>query len=309
MYMKLKSLLSFSLPAMVAGMFLVSCGNAEYRITQSGVKYNVFGSGSGKKVMPGQWIKLHYRAAIGDSVMVETYSHIPAYGQYDTTMKNTHDFIDFLGELKIGDSVVFLRSVDTLQKRGYLQFNDVFKAGQVIKGSITILGLFPSQEAVMEDQQKETILEKEREIVALEKYLKDQKVEGYIKTKNGIFIKIEKQGDGAKADSGLSITVNYTGTLKNGTKFDSNVDTAFQHVGPMEFVAGTGGVIAGWDEAITYFNKGGKGKVYIPAMLGYGANAQGEKLPAFSDLVFEIEVLDVKAPAKPEEIPTTPKGH
>jgi FKBP-type peptidyl-prolyl cis-trans isomerase len=301
--------LSFSILALVAGLFLVSCGNADYRITSSGVKYNVFGKGNGKKVMPGQWIKLHYTAAIGDSVMVDTYNRIPAYGQYDTSMKDTHDFIDFLGELKIGDSVVFLRSVDTLQKRGYLQFNDVFKAGQVIKGTITILGLFPSQEAVMEDQQKETILEKEREIAGLEKYLKEQKVEGFIKTKSGIFIKLDKQGDGPKADSGFTVTVNYTGTLKNGAKFDSNVDTAFGHVGPFDFVAGAGGVIAGWDEAITYFNKGGKGKVYIPAMLGYGANANGDKLPAFSDLVFDIEVLDVKVTAKPEELPHSPTRH
>jgi FKBP-type peptidyl-prolyl cis-trans isomerase len=224
-------------------------------------------------------------------------------------MKDTHDFIDFLGELKIGDSVVFLRSIDTLQKRGYLQFNDVFKAGQVIKGSITILGLFPSQEAVMEDQQKETILEKDREIAGLEKYLKEQKVEGYIKTNSGIFIKIDKQGDGPKADSGTTVIVNYTGTLKNGAKFDSNVDTAFGHVGPFDFVAGAGGVIAGWDESITYFNEGGKGKVYIPAMLGYGANGNGPKLPAFSDLVFDIEVLDVKATAKPEALPHSPIGH
>jgi FKBP-type peptidyl-prolyl cis-trans isomerase FkpA len=87
------------------------------------------------------------------------------------------------------------------------------------------------------------------------------------------------------------------------------VDTAFGHTDPLEFVAGTGGVIAGWDEAITYFNKGGKGKVYIPAMLGYGGNAQGEKLPAFSDLIFEIEVLDVKQPAKPENQAAAPTGH
>jgi FKBP-type peptidyl-prolyl cis-trans isomerase len=300
-------MMSFFMLALVAGMMLISCGNAEYKITPSGVKYNVFSKGSGKKVMPGQWIKLHYRATIGDSVMVDTYSRIPAYGQYDTTMKDTHDFIDFLGELKIGDSVVFLRSVDTLQKRGYLQFNDVFKAGSAIKGSITILGLFPNQEAVMEDQQKETVLEKEREIVALEKFLKDQKVEGYIKTNSGVFIKMEKQGDGPKVDTGLSVSVNYTGKLRNGTKFDSNTDTAFGHTQPLEFVAGSGGVIAGWDEAITYFNKGGKGKVYIPAMLGYGGNAQGEKLPAFSDLIFEIEILDVKEAPKTED-PAHP-GH
>ncbi|HSC52368.1 MAG TPA: FKBP-type peptidyl-prolyl cis-trans isomerase [Phnomibacter sp.] len=288
-------------------MLLVSCGNAGYKVTPSGVKYSIFSKGSGKSIKPGDWIKVHFSAKIGDSSLISTYTHIPAYGQYDTTMKNTHDFIDFLGELKIGDSVVFLRSVDTLQKRGYLQYNDVFKAGGIINGAITILGIYPNQQAVMEDQQKETELEKQREVVALEQYLKDQKVEGLIKTKNGIFIKMEKQGDGPKVDTGSTVIVNYTGTLKNGSKFDSNLDSAFGHVEPLNFVVGAGGVIPGWDEAALYFNKGGKGKVYIPAMLGYGGNGSGDKIPPFSDLVFDMEVIDVKAPTvAPATAPPAP---
>ncbi len=309
MNMKLNRNLSISMLGILLTTLIVSCGNADYKISSSGVKYNVYGKGNGQKVMPGQWIKLHYSASVGDSMLVDTYSRIPAYGQYDSTMKDTHDFIDFLGELKVGDSVVFLRSVDTLQKRGYLQFNDVFKTGQVIKGAVTILAVFPSQEAVMEDQKKESALEKDREVAGFEQYLKDKKIDGYIKTPSGIFIKIEKQGDGPKVDSGMTVVVNYTGTLKNGTTFDTNLDSAFGHVAPLEFVVGTAGVIAGWDEAVTYFNKGGKGKVFIPAMLGYGASAQGEKLPAFSDLVFEMEIMDLKPGPKPEEIPAAPAGH
>jgi FKBP-type peptidyl-prolyl cis-trans isomerase FkpA len=307
--MKVNKLFSFGSLAIAAGLIFSACGNADYKVTPSGVKYNVFGKGTGQKIMPGQWIKLHYKASIGDSVMIETYGRIPAYGQYDSSMKNTHDFIDLLGELRIGDSVVFLRSIDTLQKLGFLQYNEIFKKGQFIKGSVTILAVFPSEQAVMDDQSKETVLEKEREVVAMEKFLKEQNIQGYEKTKSGVFIKLERKGDGPKADSGMTISVNYTGALKNGKKFDSNVDTAFGHVGPFDFVAGTGGVIAGWDEAITYFNKGGKGKVYIPAMLGYGSNAQGDRIPAFSDLVFEIEVLDVKPTDKSGQNMQAPVGH
>ncbi|WP_197429057.1 FKBP-type peptidyl-prolyl cis-trans isomerase [Phnomibacter ginsenosidimutans] len=144
----------------------------------------------------------------------------------------------------------------------------------------------------------------------MEEYLKEQKISGYTKTPKGVFIKIERQGNGPKADSGLLISVNYTGTLKNGTKFDSNVDPAFGHVGPFEFVAQTGAVVPGWDDAIVLLNKGTKAKLFVPAMLAYGSNAQGEKLPAFSDLIFDLEVMDVKPNVAPAQAPTQdPHGH
>lgn len=304
---KVNSLL-FLTVAMAA--LLMGCGNADYQKTQSGILYKIFHNGKKQPVKPGQFVKLHYRATIGDSVLVDTYKHIPAYGQFDTSAKNVHDFTDFLGEMNIGDSVVFIRNVDTMQKRGYLMYNDVFKQGGTIRGYITVLGTFNRQEDIYKDQEQEAQKETQREIAAMEEYLKEQKISGYTKTPKGVFIKIERQGNGPKADSGLLISVNYTGTLKNGTKFDSNVDPAFGHVGPFEFVAQTGAVVPGWDDAIVLLNKGTKAKLFVPAMLAYGSNAQGEKLPAFSDLIFDLEVMDVKPNVAPAQAPTQdPHGH
>lgn len=284
---------------LLAGGLLAGCGNADYKKTQSGILYKIFHNGKQQQVKPGQFIKLHYRATVGDSVLVDTYQHIPAYGQYDTSVKNVHDFVDFLGEMNIGDSAVFIRNIDTMQKRGYLMYNDVFKQGGTIKGYITVLGAFNTQERLMKDQELEAEKEKQRGIAAMEQYLKEKKIAGYTKTNKGVFIKIDRQGDGPKADSGMLVTVNYTGMLKNGTKFDSNVDPAFGHVGPFDFVAQTGSVIPGWDDAIVLLNKGTKARLYIPAMLAYGPNAQGDKIPAFSDLIFDIEILDVKPNVAP----------
>jgi FKBP-type peptidyl-prolyl cis-trans isomerase FkpA len=196
--------------------------------------------------------------------------------------------------MNIGDSVVFIRNIDTMQKRGYLMYNEAFKQGGTIKGFITILGVFRTQEAISKDQEQEAIKEKAREIVAMEQFLKDKNITGYVKTTGGVFIKLHQQGNGPKVDSGMVVSVNYTGALKNGNKFDSNVDSAFGHPGPFEFVAKGNGVIPGWDEAIVYLNKGAKATLYIPAMLAYGPNAQGDKLPAFSDLIFDIDVKDVR---------------
>lgn len=298
----MKSIL-YSLFLLSGIALLAGCNKSDYKRTSSGVLYKIYRVGNGKRVKPGQWIKLHYRATISDSLLVNTYEHIPAYGMYDSTAKNTHDFVDFLGEMNVGDSVVFLRNTDTLQRRGFLMYNGKFQPGTLVKGYIKILNSYPRQEDIFNDQQLETEKEKAREIAGLERYLKEKGIQGYTKTANGVFIKVDQTGSGPKADSGMKVSVNYTGMLKNGTRFDSNVDPAFGHVGPFEFVAGTGAVIPGWDEAIVQLNKGAKARLFIPAMMGYASNPQGDKIPAFSDLIFDIEVKDVAPNVAPAAVP------
>ncbi len=96
-------------------------------------------------------------------------------------------------------------------------------------------------------------------------------------------------GKGAEAVNGKSITVHYTGTLKDGTKFDSSVDRKE----PFTFSLGAGQVIKGWEQGIQGMKVGGKRKLTIPPDLAYGNNAVGA-IPANSVLIFEVELLDVK---------------
>lgn len=96
-------------------------------------------------------------------------------------------------------------------------------------------------------------------------------------------------GTGASPKTGQRVTVHYTGTLVNGTKFDSSRDRGT----PFTFVIGTGGVIKGWDEGVATMKVGGKRNLYIPAALGYGSRANGP-IPANSDLIFEVELLAVQ---------------
>lgn len=294
-----------------AGLLAVGCGSASFKKTKDGMAYKIISDGKGEKIKPGQLLKLHFSNVLGDSVMYSTFEHIPAYGKYDSSITNVYDFVDFLGEMKIGDSAVFTRSVDTLQKRGMLQFGGPFKKGGEIKGYVKVLGVFKDDAEMGADHEKEVEKEKAREIASLEKYLKEKNIANAVKTPGGVFVVIEKEGQGQKADSGLRVTVNYTGYLKNGKKFDSNTDTAFQHVKPFEFVVNSRQVIPGWDEGIKEFKAGSKGKMYIPAMLAYGQQSQGERMPAFSDLVFDIELLGVAegpapAPPAPTAIPEHP---
>ncbi len=85
------------------------------------------------------------------------------------------------------------------------------------------------------------------------------------------------------------------------------MDSTKGHTDPIEVPVGMHQVIPGWDEALPYFGKGGKGKILVPSMLGYGPQGRGADMPPYSNLIFDVEILDVKnapspAPVSPEQI-------
>lgn len=108
---------------------------------------------------------------------------------------------------------------------------------------------------------------------------------------NGLQIQDEVIGTGAEATAGHKITVNYTGTLTDGTKFDSSLNPGRT---PFEFNLGAGEVIKGWDEGFNGMKVGGKRKLTIPPELGYGANGAGGAIPPNATLIFEVELLKVE---------------
>ncbi|MBE7513999.1 MAG: FKBP-type peptidyl-prolyl cis-trans isomerase [Anaerolineales bacterium] len=98
------------------------------------------------------------------------------------------------------------------------------------------------------------------------------------------------EGTGAMPQSGQTIVVHYTGTLENGTKFDSSKDRKE----PFSFRIGVGQVIKGWDEGVMSMKVGGKRQLTIPAALGYGARGAGGVIPPNATLIFEVELIAIK---------------
>ncbi|MDR0902449.1 MAG: FKBP-type peptidyl-prolyl cis-trans isomerase [Opitutaceae bacterium] len=127
---------------------------------------------------------------------------------------------------------------------------------------------------------------------------------GVVFLDSGVAYEIIQPGDGAYPTPQDTVKVHYTGTLIDGTKFDSSRD----HPGaePSEFVLSD--VIPGWTEGMQKISKGGKIKLYIPAEQGYGAQPrQGSGIPPNATLIFEVELLDVTPPAPaPAPAPAAP---
>jgi FKBP-type peptidyl-prolyl cis-trans isomerase len=119
------------------------------------------------------------------------------------------------------------------------------------------------------------------------------KVEGKGKsTSSGLQYWDLKEGTGAAASAGKTVSVHYTGWLaKDGKKFDSSVDRGQ----PFMFQLGAGQVIKGWDEGVSGMKVGGKRQLRIPPELGYGATGAGRGLiPPNATLIFDVELLAVK---------------
>jgi FKBP-type peptidyl-prolyl cis-trans isomerase len=97
------------------------------------------------------------------------------------------------------------------------------------------------------------------------------------------------QGTGDEAVTGKKVSVHYTGTLTDGSKFDSSLDRGR----PFDFPLGGGRVIKGWDQGVAGMKVGGKRRLTIPPELAYGERGFPPVIPPNSTLVFEIELLGV----------------
>ncbi|MCP1649524.1 FKBP-type peptidyl-prolyl cis-trans isomerase [Pseudomonas nitroreducens] len=96
-------------------------------------------------------------------------------------------------------------------------------------------------------------------------------------------------GDGKAVVKGALITTQYKGTLEDGSVFDSSYDKGR----PFQCVIGTGRVIKGWDQGLMGMKVGGKRKLFVPAHLAYGERQVGVHIQPNSNLLFEIELLEV----------------
>jgi FKBP-type peptidyl-prolyl cis-trans isomerase FklB len=160
-------------------------------------------------------------------------------------------------------------------------FYDIYNKSSKIKvedANTMIQTYFDAQES---KKYEETINE-------AKKFLKENGAkEGVVTLESGLQYKIIKEGDGIKPSIDDVVSVNYEGTLIDGTKFDSSYDRGE----PAEF--GLKQVISGWTEALQLMNEGSIYMIYLPSDLAYGSRQAGELIKPFSTLIFKVELLKV----------------
>jgi len=269
-------------------LLLSNCNsNTAFKTTESGLKYNMITDSDGRTVKMDDFLTLNmlYKATKNDSVLFNTFTNPqPLNFKFQPTLFNGA-INDGLLMMSAGDSAHFVVKASSVYKD---QLPNFLTADDELKYIIKMIKLSSAEE-----QQKEAAaaqaaqLKKEDGLISVYISENNLKVE---KTENGLYYIIDKPGQGGFPKPGQSVKVHYTGTLLDGSKFDSSKDRGQ----PFEFPLGQGRVIKGWDQGIPKFQKGGSGKLIIPSTLGYGNRSQGPKIPANSTLVFDIELLDFK---------------
>lgn len=281
---------------LLAGCMIASCSKGKYKKTKGGMPYQVFEGKDTQKIRVGDIIKLQLIQKIKDSVNYETV--IPEYRKV-TDETYPYDLSEIWAGLELGDSIVATQMIDTFIKRRPMDVPPQFKKGDKIVYYIKIIGVLSSDSLAQADYEQSIKNLLQTEVAQIEKHLADNKISAQ-KTPSGAYLEITTPGSEPAVDSGNYVSVNYTGSTWKGKKFDSNTDSAFGHVGPYSYTAGAGEMIKGFDEGVMLMNKGGKGKIYIPSMLGYaGQPPPQSQIKPFEMLVFDIEVVDVK-PKRPD---------
>lgn len=279
---------------------ITSCNKVSYKKTAGGMPYQLYKGNGSKKIFPGNIVKCHVTYKVKDSVYFSSFGKLPVYMPVNQ-IAQPYDISEIWIKLKTGDSVIATQMMDTFIKRNPTGIPPEFKKGDRIVTIIKVLDVFTSDSAQVVDEQNERKNFLAGEISFLEKYLAEKNIKTE-RTKSGAFIQITKPGTGNLIDSGKYVSVNYTGTLLSGQKFDSNVDTAFHHIGPYSFTVNAGQMIMGFDEAVQMMKLGGSARVYVPSLLGYGGNPNPRSIiKPFDHLAFDIDIVDVKDSAPVEK--------
>jgi FKBP-type peptidyl-prolyl cis-trans isomerase FklB len=212
-----------------------------------------------------------------------SYAAIYAQAQHShTVMKNSVDSMSYAVGMNIANSLVN-GGIDTLNMTLFIEaMKDVMDYNHT-----NMAGELANQ--VVNNYVAKAQAEKSKLATAAgEAFLAENlKKPGVQSTPSGLQYKVLKEGTGAIPVDGQKVKTHYSGTLINGKKFDSSYDRGE----PATF--GVNQVIRGWTEALKMMPVGSKWELYIPYNLAYGERAMGANIPAYSTLIFTIELLEI----------------
>ncbi len=275
--------------------------NMGYQRTSTGLEYRIVKDDKKSTTTPktGDFVEIHIRHRVGDSVLFSSrqLNNNQAVQLQLTPPAYPGDVVEGIALMTAGDSAVFRVPVDSMLKLG-VQPMPWMKPGTGQKMDMEVVLVSVRTPAQMQSDQASAAA---KQMTTDDKIIQDYLTKNNIKaakTASGLYYRIDNPGSGAAVKTGDKITMNYTGKTLDGKTFDSNVDPAFSHVQPFEFMLGMGQVIKGWDEGIALFKPGGKGVLYIPSPLAYGAQSPTPAIAPNSVLIFDVEMVKAEASSK-----------
>ena len=299
-----KSILSMAVMAMLVTGTLSACGEKNptsgFEKTQTGLSYQFFNKNEGNVPQLGDLLELSIGCRVNDTTVI-----IPAMENIMQMQESQFpgDLFEGLAMMHKGDSAAFIVNIDSTFKKlmGHPQLPEEFKSTDVMRFNVRLDDFYPESEyakhmAVKVKKASEERIAKMKEEHVEETATAAQQLADYLSankidvapTASGLYYVMTAEGNGEKPQVGQLVKVHYTGKLLDGTVFDSSVEREQ----PFQFPLGVGQVIPGWEEGIQLMSKGEKGVLYIPYYLAYGDRGAGDKIGPFSNLMFEVELID-----------------
>lgn len=284
----MKNILLISLTALL----WVGCSSKNELETASGVGIEFFTRGEESDQLKNAYVVLmnaHFRTS-DDKDIVKSNPGRPIVMSFDQTLTTEQAGLlkEVLENLRVGDSIYFEIPAKNLWEKSFERsLPDSIGQEAMVKVNMGV----SSQMTIPEYQQY--MAEKEREqnagnfaaeLEGLIKYLETNNIDA-VTTDEGLRYVKENETEGALPQEGQMVSVKYKGMLLDGSVFDEGTYT---------FPLGKGQVIKGWDIGVALFRLGERGILYIPSELGYSSRGSGARIPPYSSLVFEVELVDIK---------------
>ncbi|MGB0525213.1 MAG: FKBP-type peptidyl-prolyl cis-trans isomerase [Flammeovirgaceae bacterium] len=270
---------------------LFACEN-KVVTTKTGCTYEIVEESGGAAIQDGSFLQVvtSLRVFTDEELVQKIDGHKPAVSKLVFSEVEKHPVFSILKELSVGDSVKITMPYNEEHKNF---MPDNAKETTRVEYYVRVVSA-EGEEEYNTRMQKERQEQIDKEDGEIQKYLSDNGLEAE-KTESGLYYIITEEKGGESPEPGDKVSVHYTGTLLDGSKFDSSVDRGT----PFEFPLGQRRVIAGWDIGIDLLGKGDKATLLIPSRLGYGPSSPSPKIPANSILKFDVELVDFeKAPEK-----------
>lgn len=269
--------------------------------TAKGATVTIFTHNPGDKIKLNDVVTFDVVQKTGkDSVLFSTYNAGHPVKVQVQPAQNVGDLMEVLPMLALKDSASVQIPSDSIFMGHEDQRPPFLPKGSNLVYVIKVERIQSLNDAIAE-RNKMIDSVKAAEVTGANKYIADNKL--VLKTTpSGLKYVITQPSIKRKPLSGDTVLVNYTGRTVNGKVFDSSIQEVAQQAGlqqpgrtyePIKVVVGVDNVIKGWTEGLLLLPEGSKAKLIIPSGLGYGDQGQGDDIPPYSTLIFDIEVVKI----------------
>ena len=285
----------------------------DFKTAADGLEYKIVRKGSANLLQQGQFIELHFTNLIThngkDSVLNETRNGSGSQIIPFDSVSIPPTYFNVFKEMNEGDSLSTRTLVDSVFKQDINQMPRYMKKGDYVCTNITIINVYKTkaeadivikknQEKVKEAAAAKGKFQAVNDDLAISNYIIANNVKA-IKTKNGVYVSITKEGTGPVINDKQIVKLMYKGKTLKGLVFDTNMDESKGHTEPLTANVSTdqsigNGVIPGMVEAIRTMKKGTVGTMFIPSSLGYGTRGAGGDIGPNENLIFDVEIISVQ---------------